>query len=130
MCGALKYALRQLFLVPTGDDPDEDEKPARGNERREEQPREARREAPSEGSPTETNEEPKAALQRLWFARLKKLGFEQITDDERHEMQTALFGQPSLSDLSAEECVPLLAKLRNTDDDRLRTRLSGFAIPF
>jgi hypothetical protein len=47
--GALKYALRQLFLVPTGDDPEADTQgagPARGNQEPEAKPDDAEWKAP------------------------------------------------------------------------------------
>lgn len=64
MTGALKYALRQLFLIPTGDDPERDEKDndGRGSERnnvqsgpatqsRDSRPKASDSEAPSRSSP-------------------------------------------------------------------------------
>jgi hypothetical protein len=81
MTGALKYALRQTFAIPTGDDPEADEPKGndRGNDRggnqrgngqrenrREEPAREERRqEVPREERPAQTTETPKTPADQL-----------------------------------------------------------------
>ncbi len=63
-------------------------------------------------------------VQRMWFARLKELGFS-LDDDQRHAVQAALLGAHSLSDLTWQEVRDAGLLLRDSSYDDLRGRIES-----
>jgi hypothetical protein len=144
MTGALKYVLRQLFLIPTGDDPERDQPaervdpPARRDPpRRDDPPADpaspSPSAAPAPSSPEEVTADGDAShtgrLRRYWFARLKDLGFN-LTNAERHDVQYALFKFASLKELGEELAQKALGKLKATPDERLKQLITASIIPY
>jgi hypothetical protein len=77
-----------------------------------------------------TNGPDPAAFRALWFAKLSECGFADISDGERHDVQRAIFGKPSLSDLTDEERARFARKLSTTPPDRLAELVRPHCIPF
>jgi hypothetical protein len=107
MTGAYKYALRQLFAIPTGDDAERD------------QPRQRQQQdAPPPGNP-----EDRDTLRKAWHATLGRLASQGLTpkldDIERHLVQKHCWGVESINDLSDSDCGIQLSNLNNTDDGTL-----------
>jgi hypothetical protein len=104
MTGAYKYALRQLFAIPTGDDAEKDQ--PRERQQRDERP-----------AATEADRD---ALRKAWHARLGALKAANlipgIDDTERHAVQLHCWGVKSISDLDPGACRQQLETLRATDD--------------
>lgn len=139
MTGALKYVLRQAFLIPTGDDPDDDKREPEHQQqtRREESPTAKNTQSPPSASapppaPVEEVDEP--TFRRYWFARFtaaaKLLGVDAPTDSDRHASQMGIFSKESLKDLTNRDRVLFRAKLGKTTDERLAELLKPFVIPF
>lgn len=133
MTGALKYVLRQAFLIPTGDDPDDDKREPEQQTRRETPP--AKEPPPASSpppAPAEDVDEP--AFRRYWFARFtaaaKLLGVDAPTDSDRHASQMGIFSKESLKDLTNRDRALFRAKLGKTTDERLAELLKPFVIPF
>jgi hypothetical protein len=107
MTGAYKYALRQLFAIPTGDDAERD------------QPRQRQQEAP----PPPGNPEDRDRLRKAWHATLGRLASQSLTpkldDIERHLVQKHCWGVESISDLTDADCGVQLSNINNTDDGTL-----------
>ncbi len=109
MTGALKYAHRQSFQLPTGDDAERD------------QPELERKPAPP------VDPESRDKLRRAWHARLGALADANLTPKldvtERHLVQQSCWGVESLGDLDDADCAHHLQMLRDTDDGGLAAHI-------
>lgn len=114
MTGAFKYALRQTFVIPTGDDAEQSE--SKKSEPRNEPSR-----------PPPADPENRAKLQKLWHATLGRFVADNLTPElsteERQMVQGKLWGVPHLADLSDADCGVQLSNMRNTDEVWLASRI-------
>jgi len=62
------------------------------------------------------------ALRKLWHAKLRQASPSQLTDEERHRVQRAIFGCASLNEIPEDQIRGWLDRLRHSD----LARLQGF----
>jgi len=104
LTGAYKYALRQTFAIPTGDDAERDQPK-----------RQQRDDGPPPGNPEDRDK-----LRKAWHATLGRLAannlIPKMNDGERHIVQRAAWGVESINELSDADCGFHFETLRNSDD--------------
>jgi len=104
MTGAYKYALRQLFAIPTGDDAERN------------QPKERKQ----DNNTPAVSPEDRDKFRKAWHATLGRLAAANLTPKlskaERHIVQRAAWGVDSFSDVADADISRHFDTLRSSDD--------------
>ncbi|HEX7022618.1 MAG TPA: ERF family protein [Trueperaceae bacterium] len=107
--GAMKYALMKAFLIPTGDDPEDDSGDA------------APTQADEKRAPAKAQDGDRDKAMRALFAVAKE---RDLSEDEVHVLAYAAYERAHLSDLTAEQLRRLAARIKRASEEALIQTIS------